>query len=170
MKQIDRTLSHPWLTVRVQILLGLFFIMAALPKIADPPSFAQTIYNYRLLASDFAGIHVLNLLALSLPWLELLLGLALVLGIWRRTAVIFVGALLVTFIVAISINLARGNAIDCGCFDPIGANKTAEQRFLDMGWTIVRDIAMLAMVIQILFGMVRERVENLQLISTELPR
>lgn len=162
--------SHPWLTVRVQILLGLFFIMSALPKIADPPSFAQMIYNYRLVTSNLGGAHVLNLFALSLPWLELLLGLALVLGIWRRTAVIFVGALLVTFIVAISINLARGNAIDCGCFDPVGSNKTTEQRFLDMGWTIVRDVAMLAMVVQIWFGMLREKVENLHLISTELPR
>ncbi len=77
--------------------------------------------------------------------------------------------MLVTFIVAISINLGRGNAIDCGCFDPAGSNKTAEQRFLDMGWTIVRDLAMLAMVAQVLFGMVREKVENLHLISTELP-
>lgn len=154
----------------MQILLGLFFIMAALPKIADPPAFAQTIYNYRLVASDLAGANVLSLLALGLPWLEILLGLALVFGIWRRTAVIFVGALLVTFIVAISINLAQGNAIDCGCFDPAGSSKTTEQKFLDMGWTIVRDFGMLAMVAQILFGMVRERVENLQLMSTELPR
>lgn len=169
MTRLENVLSHPWLTVRVQILLGLFFIMAALPKIVDPPSFAQMIFNYRLVVSDFGGINVLNVMALSLPWLELLLGLALVFGIWRRTAVVLVGALLVTFITAVAINLARGNAIDCGCFDPGGSDKTTEQRFLDMGWTIVRDLAMLAMVAQILFGMVRERVENLQLISTELP-
>ncbi|MDX1583676.1 MAG: MauE/DoxX family redox-associated membrane protein [Thermoanaerobaculia bacterium] len=170
MKRIDRVLSHPWLTVRVQILLGLFFIIAALPKITDPPAFAQLIYNYKLVASDLAGVNVLNLMALALPWLELLLGLALVLGIWRRTAVLFIGALLVVFIVAISINLVRGNPIDCGCFDPGGSDKTAEQKFLDMGWTIVRDLAMLAMVVQILFGMLREKVEDLHLISTELPR
>ena len=169
MSRIDRVLSHPWLTVRVQILLGLFFIIAALPKIVDPPSFAQMIYNYKLVASEFAGVNVLNLMALALPWLELMVGLALVLGIWRRTAVLLTGAMLVVFIVAISINLARGNAIDCGCFDPAGSNKTVEQKFLDMGWTIVRDVGMLAMVVQIWFGMLRERVENLPLISTELP-
>lgn len=169
MTKLDRLLSHPWLTVRVQILLGLFFIVSALPKIVDPPAFSQMIYNYRLVPTDFGGVNLVNLMGLGLPWLELLLGIALVFGIWRRTAVIFVGALLVVFIVAISINLGRGNAIDCGCFDPAGTNKTTEQRFLDMGWTIARDFAMLAMVAQVLFGMLREKVEGLQLRATEFP-
>lgn len=140
-------LAHPWLTVRVQIALGVLFVAAALPKIVDPPSFAQMIYNYRLVPGS-----LIHLLALVLPWLELLCGLALILGIWRRTAAYLVGTMLVVFIVAIGINLVRGNAIDCGCFDVASALKSREQRLLDMSWTIVRDVGMLAMVVQILFG------------------
>jgi uncharacterized membrane protein YphA (DoxX/SURF4 family) len=162
--RFDRIVSHPWLTVRVQILLGLIFIAAALPKIVDPPAFAQMIYNYRILPGE-----LVNLTALGLPWLELLLGIALVFGIWRRTALAIVGAMLVGFIVAIAFNIGRGNIIDCGCLAVAATSRSFEQRLVDMAWVIVRDLGMLAMVVQIMLGMRRERVEGLPLISTELP-
>src|SRR5215210_1908273 len=112
-------LSHPWLTVRVQIALGAIFVVAALPKIADPPSFAHMVYNYRVLPGA-----LINMTALVMPWIELLCGLALILGVWTRPARTIVAAMLVTFIVAIAFNLARNNAIDCGCFDVSAAGKT----------------------------------------------
>ena len=140
-------LSHPWLTVRVQIALGLFFIAAALPKIADPPSFAHMVYNYRLVPGAFV-----NIMALGMPWFELLLGVALVLGLWPRTSSALVGALLLVFIVAIGANLARGNAIDCGCFNVSAANRTVEERLADMRLDVLRDLGMLAMVAQILWA------------------
>lgn len=136
-------LTHPWLTVRAQIALGLFFVAAALPKIVDPPGFAHMIYNYRLVP----GV-VVNPMALVLPWLELLAGLALVLGIWREAANAWIGALLVVFIVAITVNLARGNAIDCGCFDTSAAGRSVEERLHDMRMVIVRDLGMLVLVAQ----------------------
>lgn len=140
-------LAHPWLTVRVQIALGIFFVAAALPKIVDPPGFAHMIYNYRLVPGP-----LVNLLALVLPWVELLAGLGLILGIWKETSRNLVAAMLVSFIVAIGINLARGNAIDCGCFDVSAAGKTREEQFRDMGWVIVRDIGMLLMCAQLWWG------------------
>lgn len=143
-------LSHPWLTVRTQIALGVFFIVAALPKIADPPGFAHMVYNYRLLPGP-----LVNLAALTMPWAELLMGIALICGIWRRTAATLVGVLLAIFIVAISVNLLRGNAIDCGCFDVAEAGKSVEQKFADMWEVILRDVGMLLLVAQGLFGAAR---------------
>jgi uncharacterized membrane protein YphA (DoxX/SURF4 family) len=140
-------LASPWLTVRVQIALGLFFVVAALPKLVDPPSFAHMIYNYRLVPGA-----LVNLMALVMPWLELLAGLALILGIWTRTSAGLVGALLLVFLVAISLNLARDNAIDCGCFDVAQANKTIDERLADMRLDILRDLGMLLMVAQILWA------------------
>ena len=137
-------LTHPWLTIRVQIALGALFVAAALPKIIDPPSFAHMIYNYRILP---AGL--INISALTMPWLELLAGLALILGIWVRPARWIIGAMLVVFIIAISINLARGNAIDCGCFDVSAAGKTHDEQIRDMWMVIIRDIGMLLMVAQL---------------------
>src|SRR5436305_11986963 len=100
-------LIRPWLTIRIQLALGVFFVAAALPKIVDPPSFAHMIYNYRIVPGA-----LINLMALIMPWIELFSGLALILGIWVATARTIIAAMLFVFITAISVNLARGNAID----------------------------------------------------------
>ena len=149
-------LASPWLTVRVQIALGVFFVAAALPKVVDPPAFAHMVYNYRLVPGA-----LVNLMALVLPWFELMAGIALILGIWTRTSAALVGALLGVFVVAISVNLARGNAIDCGCFDVSAAGKLVAERLADMRWVVLRDAGMLAMVAQILWATGRAEVANL---------
>jgi uncharacterized membrane protein YphA (DoxX/SURF4 family) len=149
-------LAGDWLSTRVSIALGLFFVVAALPKLADPPSFAHMIYNYRL-----APGSLINLAALVLPWLELTCGVALILGIWRRSAAAFAGGLLLVFAAAISVNLLRDHAIDCGCFDVKDAGKSVEERLFDMRMSIVRDAGMLLMVAQILWaGARRETAER----------
>ena len=142
-----RLLLHPWLTVRVQIALGILFIAAALPKIVDPPSFAHMIFNYRIVPGG-----LVNAAALLLPWVELLAGLGLVLGIWRRSSSILVGLLLLAFLFGIGLNLARHNPIICGCFDVHAAGWSAEQKFEAMRLDILRDLGMLLMVAQSLFG------------------
>lgn len=147
MNGLGEKLAHPWLTTRVAIALGVFFVASSLPKIVDPPSFAHMMYNYRILPGA-----LINLAALVLPWVELLSGLALILGFWKRGASSIIGTMLVVFIVAISINLARGNAIDCGCFDVHTLPKTFEQRIADMQFVILRDLGMLLMVAQIFWG------------------
>jgi uncharacterized membrane protein YphA (DoxX/SURF4 family) len=141
---VREALTHPWLTVRVQIALGAIFVAAALPKIADPPSFAHMVYNYRILPAP-----LINITALLMPWVELLCGLALILGVWTRPARTILGLLLVVFVAAIAFNLARGNAIDCGCFDVTKANLSHEERLADMKAVIIRDIGMLLMVAQL---------------------
>ena len=147
-------LEHPWLTIRVQLAIGAIFVAAAIPKIADPPSFAHMIYNYRLVPGG-----LLNLAALWLPWVELLAGLALIVGVWRRGAALVIGLLLLTFIAAVAINLVRGHAIDCGCFDVREAGKTETERLLDMRWVVLRDAGMLLLVGQLLFAMRKGRPE-----------
>jgi putative oxidoreductase len=138
--RLTHYLTHPWLTIRVQLALGIFFVVAALPKIVDPPSFAHMVYNYRIVPGQFV-----NLMGLTMPWIELLCGLALILGIWKEAARTIIAAMLVVFIVAISINLARGHAIDCGCFDPNPRPKSRAERVEDMQLVVVRDIGMLLM-------------------------
>lgn len=149
-------LTSDWLTVRVQIALGAFFVAASLPKLLDPPSFAHMIYLYRLVPG-----FAINAIALVMPWLELLCGIALILGIWRRPAAALIGAMLAVFIVAISINLGRDNAVNCGCFDIIAADKSHDELIGEMWWVVIRDVGMLLMVAQILWAS-RQRPANLQ--------
>lgn len=141
---IRKWLSSPWLANRVEIILGIIFVIAAWPKIVDPPSFAHMIYNYRLVPSG-----LVNFSTIVMPWVELLAGLCLILGVWNRGARLIIAAMLVMFIIAISINLARDNAIDCGCFDVSAAGKSHEERIRDMWLVIIRDIGMLLMCAQL---------------------
>jgi putative oxidoreductase len=138
-------LTHPWLSVRVQIGLGIVFVIAAIPKIADPPAFAHMIYNYRLLPGP-----AINALALVMPWIEMLVGVALILGVWKREAAIVAGILLLVFLVAIGVNLARGHAVDCGCFDVRSAGKTREELLAEMRWVLIRDVGLLLLVVQVI--------------------
>ncbi|HEY2321896.1 MAG TPA: MauE/DoxX family redox-associated membrane protein, partial [Thermoanaerobaculia bacterium] len=148
---LSNALTHPWLTIRVQIALGLFFVIAALPKLSDPPSFAHMVYNYRIVPGA-----LINLMALTMPWIELLCGLALILGIWKDAARTLIALLLLVFIVAISVNLMRNNAIDCGCFDVTAAGKSHEERIADMHFVVVRDLGMLLMCAQLWWARRRE--------------
>lgn len=142
---MKRWFLHPWLDVRVPFALGLVFVIAALAKIADPPGFAKSIWFYRLVPA-----WTLHPAALLLPWLELLCGLALCLGFWKRAAAAWIATLLLVFIAALSINLVRGNPVDCGCFGNDSSSRTVEERLVDMRWTILRDLGLLLLAAQVL--------------------
>jgi uncharacterized membrane protein YphA (DoxX/SURF4 family) len=145
-------LLHPWLTVRAQIALGAVFVIAALPKIADPPGFAEAIWNYHL-----APAWLVHPAALVLPWLELLCGAALCLGLWTRAAAAWAGTLLLVFIAALSINLARNHPVDCGCFQTRASVRPAQERVADMRWVILRDLGLLALAVQVCAAGTRRR-------------
>jgi putative oxidoreductase len=131
--------------VRVQFVLAAFFVVAGFAKIADPPGFAHEIHNYRLLPDA-----AVNAMALVLPWLEVVAGVALFFGVAARTSARILGILLAVFIVALSVNLARKHPVDCGCFGTAKVQKTDEQRLIDMKWAIARDFGLLLLVAQIL--------------------
>ncbi len=147
MTRLRAALGSEWLTTRLEIALGLLFVVATLPKLADPPSFAQMIYNYRILPGS-----LVNLFALVLPWFELLAGVALLLGLWTRTSASLISLLLLVFTAAISFNLLRGNAVECGCFDVNAAGRSVAERLSDMRWDILRDLGMLALAAPIVFA------------------
>jgi len=138
-------LLHPWLTVRAQLALGAVFVAAALPKLADPPGFAKAIWNYQLFPAW--SVHPA---ALALPWLELLCGLALCLGLWTRAAASWLAGLLLAFVLAISFNLARRHPMDCGCFGTQAGPRTVQERLGDMRWDILRDLGLLLLAAQVL--------------------
>jgi uncharacterized membrane protein YphA (DoxX/SURF4 family) len=94
-----------------QILLGLLFLAASLAKILDVASLAREVHNFHL--APFWSEH---LLAMTLPWIELVAGLSLVLGIRPRAGAWVAGALLVVFTIGVAAALARGLNFECGCF------------------------------------------------------
>ena len=99
------------LVILCRLVLGGIFIYASLDKIANPAEFAKAIGNYHVLPF---GLE--NLLALFLPWLELITGILLIAGIMVDGATILIISMNIVFIFAISQALARGISIECGCF------------------------------------------------------
>lgn len=94
-----------------RLILGVVFIYASIDKILHPAAFAVAVYNYQILPDA-----LINLTAIILPWLELLLGIFLVLGVCLPGVVFLSNMLLATFFGALVFNLARGLDINCGCF------------------------------------------------------
>jgi uncharacterized membrane protein YphA (DoxX/SURF4 family) len=104
-----RQMTIPLLISR--LLLGGVFVYASFDKILHPWIFAEAVDNYQILPDA-----LLNLTAILLPWLELCVGLLLILGVWLRGAVFTCNVLLALFFAALFFNFARGLDIDCGCF------------------------------------------------------
>jgi len=123
------------------IIFGGIFIFASIDKIIHPNEFAKILYNYKLLP-DF----IINVMAIILPWTELLLGSFLFLGIYPWKSALVLSSLIVVFIIAILINVIRGLNINCGCFttNPDISNSPGLQ-------LIIRDIIILIPGILIIF-------------------
>jgi uncharacterized membrane protein YphA (DoxX/SURF4 family) len=92
-------------------ILGLTFIYASFHKILSPADFAKIIYGY-----DLFPASLINLIAITLPFIELVSGLALISGILPRAASLIITVTVLVFIAALSINLVHGHEFDCGCF------------------------------------------------------
>ncbi|KPL04501.1 MAG: hypothetical protein AMJ73_04165, partial [candidate division Zixibacteria bacterium SM1_73] len=83
-----------------RLVLGITFVYASLDKIAHPDQFAKIVYNYKILPG-----FLINIFAVTLPWVELLAGLFLILGIFTESASLLISLLLVIFLFAISVNV-----------------------------------------------------------------
>ena len=120
MNSLDR-----YLIVTTRIILGAVFLWASFGKILEPGDFARSISNYHIVPF---GIE--NIIALILPWLELLIGMGLILGIMVDGSVQISAILLIMFILMIGQAILRGFNIECGCGlkegEMIGLNKILE--------------------------------------------
>jgi uncharacterized membrane protein YphA (DoxX/SURF4 family) len=72
---------------------------------------------------DMVPLGLVNLMAITLPAVELAAGVALILGCWTRASAALINAMLLLFITAIGyVVLVRGQAeFGCGCFSPAAA-------------------------------------------------
>tara|TARA_B100000959_G_C14829743_1_gene561375 strand:+ start:394 stop:834 length:441 start_codon:yes stop_codon:yes gene_type:complete len=123
-----------------RLILGIIFIYASIDKIIDPHLFSDTIDNYHV-----TPYYLNNLAALIIPWIELVIGLCLLFGIFLNGASSIAIVLLVFFIFIIFQALVRGINIDCGCFDLNDTNLSDVNLKIKMIRRIVEDILFLAL-------------------------
>ncbi len=93
-----------------RLLIGGILIYASFNKIVDPGGFAKAIANYHIIPF---GLE--NSMAIILPWLELAVGICLILGLFIDGAAFLVIIMMVIFIVAITFAILSGYNIECGC-------------------------------------------------------
>ena len=99
------------LRLAFRLLLALTFAFAAVLKIRDPQSFFDAIQTYRILEQFPAAV-----VAIWLPWLELVLAGALWFGGFKRISSALLALLCCVFLVALAQAWIRGIDITCGCF------------------------------------------------------
>jgi uncharacterized membrane protein YphA (DoxX/SURF4 family) len=100
-----------WITLIARLLIGLLFIYASIYKILDPSAFAVSIRNYGLIPAVYS-----NLIALTLPWIELVAGTFLILGIQTKPAALLTSTMMLVFLGMMIYAYSIGLDIDCGCF------------------------------------------------------
>lgn len=118
--------------------LAAFFISAGYFKALNPAAFLMDVRSFQLLDDPWAAW-----LAMSLPWLEILCGLALVSGILLDGAILTITGMLAAFLAAILYSWHRGIDLQCGCF---GENPDVSN-YRDL---ITRDVILLAIAITLL--------------------
>jgi putative oxidoreductase len=133
--------GHAILALVARAYLAVVFLMACYHKLLDPAAFALDIATYQIMP-----LAAVNLMAIVLPWVELVAGSMLLVGFRARAGALLVAAMMTVFTTAIGIALSRGLEMSCGCFASQGAAEDP------ISWlTILRDLGWLSLALYVLF-------------------
>jgi uncharacterized membrane protein YphA (DoxX/SURF4 family) len=135
---LKQIISSKYLSFLLRYYLGFLFITGGISKISYPSDFAETLVSYQIVP-----YWSVNFFAIALPWVELVCGVLLIIGLRTRAVAVIISILLVTFATGLLINLIRGAAIYCGCFSNAGDRIS--------WWDVPRDLLWVLFAIQIFF-------------------
>lgn len=110
-----------------RFVIGCVFIMAAIPKIVDPLLFSKSIEAYQILPT-----YLVNITAMIVPWLELFVGIFLIIGFLLKGSALLSVAMFSAFSILIGIALFRGLSINCGCFGNMESPLTISRLIEDL--------------------------------------
>ena len=122
--------GHEWIGLPARLYVGGVFVMACYHKILHPGVFALDVATYQLMP-----LSTVNLFALTVPWVELAVGMLLILGLRVQASALVVSGLMISFMIALGWALHLGLDMSCGCF----ASQAATQHDPISWHTLVRD-------------------------------
>ncbi len=99
------------MALAARLLIGGMFVYASIYKVFDPAGFAVSIRNYMIIPASWS-----NIVALTLPWIEIVAGVFLIIGLQVRPSALLTTGMLGVFLGAIIYAYSIGLDIDCGCF------------------------------------------------------
>ena len=100
-------------SIALRSLLGLFFLAAGLSKVGQPMETLAVVYSYQIVLPDGLAFAI----AYALPWVETILGVALLSGLFLLPSVAATAAMLIAFTALTAQAWWRELPIDCGCLD-----------------------------------------------------
>jgi uncharacterized membrane protein YphA (DoxX/SURF4 family) len=134
--------AQPWSGLISRLVLGGVLFIAGYLKVGTPDKSQMAVRAYEVLPISLA-----NLIGLLLPYVEIGIGLLLILGVYTRISAALGGAIMVVFIVAIAQAWARGLTIDCGCFGGGGQVAASETKYLS---EIIRDTGLVLLALYLI--------------------
>ena len=126
-----------WVSLVARLVLGCVMLVAGALKVTDPETAAQAVRAYELLPSS-----LVQPVGWGLPFLEIAIGLMLIIGFGVRASAAAAGVFMVVFIAAVASAWARGLSIDCGCFGGGGQVAPGQTKYLQ---EILRDAGLLVL-------------------------
>lgn len=102
-----------YVVLAFRLLIGITLVVAGGLKVGHEPALASAMAGFRLLPTDLIAF-----LAVALPYVEILLGLYLIVGLFTRTVAWICLAQFVIYAAAIASAVLRGIPANCGCFGP----------------------------------------------------
>jgi uncharacterized membrane protein YphA (DoxX/SURF4 family) len=114
-----------------RLTLGIIFIASALPKLRDLRGFVRGAEAYRVLSPQLTRLY-----AWPLPFVELSVGILMLMGWLLPLAAALAVLMLLSFAIALAINAARKRVLDCHCWGAGNATR--------IGWhSLIRDVVLL---------------------------
>jgi uncharacterized membrane protein YphA (DoxX/SURF4 family) len=110
-----RVIESVLLALPLRVGLGGLFCLAAFKKLQDPQSFAEAIKGFRVVDHNQLG-SLISTGAFVIPWVEMIAGVLLILGLWSRASALAIGLALLAFIAGLVSVIARGIDASCSCF------------------------------------------------------
>jgi len=124
----------------IRLILGGLFLAAGLSKVGAPLKTLATVYSYQIVVPDW----IASTIAYSLPWMEILLGLAMLAGLWLPVTTGWIAAMLAMFALFTMQAWWRALPIDCGCID-LSTLHPALAALSTPGGATLRNIVLLAL-------------------------
>lgn len=115
-----------------RLVVAVLLLRSSFAHLENSYAFLDTVYSYQIF-SEVCG----NLVALFLPFLQLVLGVCLLLRYWTTTAYLLSIGLLIS-LTAVQIQaMVRGLDIECGCFGPVDTVRMSWTTLLVSAGTLV---------------------------------
>lgn len=118
------------LDLGARLVVAAVLLWAAVPKVRDPAAFVESIENYHLV-----GDVIATWTAALLPWVEIVVGVALATNVRARGAAFVAGGMFVVFAAAMAQAIFRDINLDCGCF---GSALAAQVTW----WSVLRNVVL----------------------------